>query len=395
MSQQRNILIIGSSIAGITAAEAARKQDPEALITVLSRDTHPPYYRLRICEVLDDRGIADQLDLHPPAWYRERRITLMLHTEVQKINPERHEVELSDGRPVPYTALIIASGSQSFVPPIPGVGRPGVHTLWTMEDALKIENTLHSTKNALVIGGGLLGLEAAYHIRKKGIPTTIVEKMPRLLANQLDENGSEVFSYRVKNLDVNVLTSADIVAIEGDLPDPAAPVTRAILADGTIVEADFVLVSIGVRALADLAHEAGIKTSRRIVTDEAMRTSDADIYAAGDVAEPLDYWFGLWSVSRAQGLAAGINAAGGDARFDRTVPPYLINTMETKVAVQGDKGLVAEPHYELDVLLDEESGNYRKLIYREGIFSGFILVGDTHEFVKLQKAIGDPRLSAG
>lgn len=394
MNQHRNILIIGSSIAGITAAEAARKQDPEAQITVVSRDTHPPYYRLRICEVLDDRSIADQLDLHPPVWYRERRITLMLHTEVLKINPERHVVELSDGRSMPYTVLIIATGSQSFVPLIPGISRPGIHTLWTLEDALQIENILHNTKSALVVGGGLLGLEAAYHIRKKGIPTTIVEKMPCLLANQLDEKGSQIFRLRVKNLDVNVLTSAEIVVFEGDLSDSASPVTRATLADGTVVEADFVLVSIGVHALADLAHEAGIKTSRRIVTDEAMRTSNADIYAAGDVAEPLDYWFGLWSVSKAQGQVAGVNAAGGDARFDRTVPPYLINTMETKVAVQGDKGLVAEPHYELDVLLDEKSGNYHKLIYRDGIFSGFILVGDTREFVKLQKAIGDPRLSA-
>ena len=115
----------------------------------------------------------------------------------------------------------------------------------------------------------------------------------------------------------------------------------------------------------------------------------ADIFAAGDAAEPLEYWFGLWSVSRGQGQVAGINAAGGAVTFDRTVPPYLISTMDTKVAVQGDKG-ASEPQYELDVLMDTNSGNYRKLVYREGVFRGFMLVGDTRDFVRLQKDLGKP-----
>jgi len=391
MDTQRKILIIGSSIAGVTAAESARKQDPDALITILSRDSHLPYYRLRICEVLDDPAIADQLALHPPEWYADRRIDLLLGKEVRRVDRPRSMVVCTDSQEIPYTSLIIATGSASFVPPIPGVGRPGVHTLWTMSDALEVEQSLRRARQVLVIGGGLLGLEAAYHVRKKGLMTFVAEKMPRLLANQLDEEGSSFFLTRVQNLDVKVVTSADIIAIEGTGPEPDAPAAAAVLADGSRLDADLILVCIGVRAQVSLAQEAGLKISRRIVTDESMRTSDESIFAAGDAAEPLDYWFGLWSVSKAQGLVAGTNAAGGNARFDRTVPPYLLNTMETKVAVLGDKGQLAEPSYELDVLLDEDSGNYRKLIYREGIFRGFILIGDIKEYVRLQKAIGDQK----
>ena len=118
-----------------------------------------------------------------------------------------------------------------------------------------------------------------------------------------------------------------------------------------------------------------------------MQTSSVGIYAAGDAAEPDHFWFGLWSVSREQGRVAGTNAAGGDAVFDRHIPPYLLNTMETKVAVLGEQGSLSEPQYELDVLMDTNSGNYRKLVYREGIFRGFMLIGDTHEFAKLSKDV--------
>ena len=155
-----------------------------------------------------------------------------------------------------------------------------------------------------------------------------------------------------------------------------------------MIKTDFILVSIGVHANTGLAEKAGIATGKRIRTDKTMQTSVAGIYAAGDAADPDDFWFGLWSVSRAQGLVAGTNAAGGDSLFDGTIPPYVINTMDTKVAVMGDKGTLSEPAYQVDVQMDVDRGNYRKLIYREGILCGFILVGDTHEFSKLQKEIG-------
>ncbi len=384
------IIIIGSSIAGVTAAEAARRQDPAADIRILTQDHFLPYYRLRICEVLDNPAISGQLALHPQKWYDEQRISLETDATVIAIEPAAKAIRLADGRAIAYRSLVIATGSQSFVPPINGIGRPGVKTLWSMQNALDISASLQKASRVIVIGGGLLGLEAAYHAKRHGLPTTVIEKAPRLLANQLDDDGSAVLADRVRQLDVEVVTSADIVEILGTTREPGSPVSGVKLADGRIFPADLVLASIGVRANIGLLDNSGITVQRRIMVDDHMRTSAPDIFAAGDVAELDGYWFGLWSVSRAQGLVAGANAAGGEAVFDKTIPPYIIRTMDTRVAVQGDKGLLSEPQYELDILLDKESGNYRKLIYRDGIFSGFMLVGDSADYARLQKQLGKP-----
>ena len=387
---QNPIIIIGSSIAGITAAEAAHRQDPAADILVLSQDRFPPYYRLRVCEVLDNPAIVDQLALHPPQWYADRQIRLELDTRVAAIYPAERQVGLADGRRLTYRSLVIASGSQSFIPPVTGIRRPGVHAIWTLQDALDTASDLTKATRAVVIGGGLLGLEAAWHARRRGLPTTVIEKAPRLLVNQLDEGGSAILTQRVRQQQVEVVTGADVTAVTGSTGEPDSPAAGVRLADGRFFPADLVLVSIGVRANINFLEGSGIAVQRRICADERMQTSQPDIYAAGDAAELDGYWFGLWSVSRAQGQVAGLNAAGGNARFDKAIPPYLINTMDTRVAVQGDKGIADQPEYELDVLMDPDSGNYRKLVYRDGIFSGFMLVGGNFDFNQLQKKIGQP-----
>jgi len=239
-----------------------------------------------------------------------------------------------------------------------------------------------------VIGGGLLGLEAAYYARQAGCAVDIIEKNSRLLGNQLDDAGSQVFLNRVRNLDIQVHLSAEIKQIHGQSEENTSPVKHVHLTDGRSLEADMVLVCIGVRANIGFLDYSNLAVQRRISVDDKMETSMTGIYAAGDAAEPDGYWFGLWSVAKAQGLVAGTNAAGGDLSFEKVIPPYVINTMGTKIVAQGDKGIMGEAHYDLDTLLDEENGTYRKLIYRDGIFSGFILIGDTSEFTKLQKSLG-------
>lgn len=382
------IVIIGSSIAGVSAAEGARKQDPDAEIIILSTDTYMPYYRLRICEILNDPDLAKKLYLHPDSWYHDRRIEIRLNQTVIAIDSVRRLLLLANGQSETYTRLVIASGSQNFVPAIQGVNRPGVHALWTMTDALTVAAELGQSQNVLVIGGGLLGLEAAYFARKAGRSVTIIERNNRLLANQLDEAGSAVFLSRVEALGVDVKTSAEVVTIEGQTAAFDSRVQRAIMSDGRVIVCDLVLLCIGVRARIGFLDGSGISVQRRVSANAKMETTMEGVYTAGDAAEPDGYWFGLWSVSKAQGLVAGTNAAGGDLTFDKVVPPYVINTMETKIVVQGDKGVMSEAHYDLDALLDEENCTYRKLIYRDGIFSGFILIGDTSDFVKLQKSIG-------
>lgn len=381
------IIIIGGSIAGVSAAEAARLQDPDADILILSSDTYAPYYRLRICEIFNDPEAVVKLQLHPQSWYEERKIRLETGVEVLEVMPDSKQLRLSDGRTLSFRSLVIASGSQSFKPTVAGIDRPGVFTLWTMQDALNIAAALPNAKQVIVIGGGLLGLETAFQVRRRGLAVRIIEKMQRLLVNQLDSDGSTVLTKRVQTLGVEVITDADITELIGSVTDPKAPVSGVRLADGREFTADLVLVSIGVRSNVDFLKDSGLVIPRRILTDARLQTNIPGIFAAGDAAEPNNYWFGLWSVSRAEGLAAGANAAGGQSDFVGVVPPYVLNTMNTKVAVQGDQGKPDQPAYTYQITLDPDTTNYRKLVYKDGKLCGYMLVGDSADFASLQKQL--------
>ena len=387
----QKIVIIGSSIAGISAAEAARQQDPEARIILFSAEADLPYYRLRLCEILDNPAAESDLTIEPLAWYEKNRFELRLNQKVTAIDRVSKTVQLASGDSETYDRLVIASGSMSMVPPIDGVGRPGVMTLWTIADARAIAALLSPKTRVVVLGGGLLGLLAAHHIRRTGATTTILEKADRLIANQLDEAGSATFKGHVDRLGIRVEFGADTEAITGTDSSPDSPVTGVRLKDGRFIDADLVLVSVGVRANIAFAQAAGLTVTRRIATNAGMQTSDPDIFAAGDAAEPDQYWFGLWPVSMDQGWVAGINAAGGATVYSKYVPPYFVQAMDTQVAVQGDRGGPGEFEPEIDLDNDIPGGNYRKLIYRNNILTGLMLVGDTREFTSLQKKLGKPR----
>ncbi|MBP1757655.1 MAG: nasD, partial [Firmicutes bacterium] len=319
------------------------------------------------------------------------RFELRLNEKVVAIDRPAKLVQLASGATESYDRLVIACGSTTLVPPIDGVKRPGVMTLWTMAEARGIAALLNPQVRVVVIGGGLLGLLAAHHIRRTGAQTTILERADRLIANQLDEAGSAVFKSHVDRLGIQVVLTADTQAIFGTDESPDSPAAGVRLSDGRIFEADLVLVSIGVRANIAFAEAAGLAITRRIVTNDAMQTNDPDIFAAGDAAEPDQYWFGLWSVAMDQGWVAGINAAGGNTVFAKTVPPYFVQAMDTQVVVQGDRGGPGEVEPTIELDHDIHGGKYRKLIYRNNILTGFMLVGDTSEFVELRRKLGQPR----
>lgn len=381
------IIIIGGSIAGVSAAEAARRQDPDVDILILSSDPFMPYYRLRICEIFCDPESAAKLELHPRAWYDERKIRLETGVEVLEVMPAAKQLRLSDGRILSFRSLVIASGSLSFKPQAAGIDRPNVFTLWSMQDALDIAAALRKAKQVIVIGGGLLGLETAFQARRFGLPVRIIEKMQRLLVNQLDNDGSSALTKRVQALGVEVVTDADITEIIGSSDDAKSPVSGVRLSDGREFAADLVLVSIGVRSNVDFLKNSGLVIPRRIATDARLQTNLPGIYAAGDVAEPDSYWFGLWTVARAEGLSAGTNATGGQSDFVGVVPPYILNTMNTQVAVQGDQGKPDQPEYTYEIALDSAANNYRKLVYKDNKLCGYMLVGDKTDFASLQKQL--------
>lgn len=388
--KQQHLVIIGSGIAGVAAAEAARKESEDLKISLVSSDQYLPYYRLRLAEVLAKPEQADKLFLHNSDWYTERRINLLLDSSVTSLDPQAKTLTLQDGQTMSYDKLVMAAGSKSRLPRVKGQDRPGAFTLWTLADAKKISDAIdqEGIKSCVVIGGGLLGLEAGWQLHQRGLKVTILERGEHLMLNQLNQEASELLEDYIASLGIDLLTNADTASIDGEGED--GPVTGLTLTDGRSVACDAVLISIGVMANTEIAQEAGLDIGRRIKVDREMKTSAPDIYAAGDVCEVDEdgYWFGLWSISMAQGKVAGTNAAGGFTTFDKVIPPYVVNTMGTRIVSQG-KGIKDDnSDCRREVSKDAEGHNYKYLAYKDDALTGFILIGKpASEMVSLQKEL--------
>lgn len=382
------IIIVGGGIAGVAAAEAARKQNADCAITILSAELHLPYHRVRVADLLRDEQLAERLTLHPESWYEERRIDILLNVSVTDIRIQSKEIVLSSGQTMPYDKLILAAGSRSYIPPVKGSEHPAVHSLWTMHDALELGQQLNGDKRAVVIGGGLLGLETAWQLRNRGCKVTVVEFLPRLLAKQLTEEASRIFLERVESRDIEIMTSASAVSIDAD-PENPSQIRGVTLQDGRFLAADLVVISAGVRANTELAEQAGLEIGIRIKVNDRMETSGTDIYAAGDATELQDgSWHGLWMVAQQEGHTAGMNAAGGSSTLILKTSPYMLNSIDTRLI---SAGLVQGP--ELEHMIIEEETDLEKLTYKYKVFDsehhlkGFILLGDVAEQGRLLQQI--------
>ncbi len=382
MSEQ-TILIIGSSAAGLAAAEAARKQDAKVPITMLSEEPYLPYHRPRLSQVIIDPDSKKNITLRNEEWFGERNIDIKLGVSVKRVDSKTQTVELEDGSVFPYGKLILATGSRSFMPPMKGNDLKGVFTIWTLDDALAVSDWLENAKKGVVIGGGLLGLEAAYAMNKRGLETTVLERSDRLLKRQLDEKSSAMFLSQTERLGVRVLTNASTEEI---IADESGKVSRIRLEDGREVECDVVIVSTGVRARVEVMENEPISIDRRFVVNNRLETDIPNVYAAGDCAVMDGIWFGLWPVSVKEGKAAGTNAAGGDEICVIPTPPYLVNTMETRVASAGiidpeDESIISQ------IQVDEAQLNYDRRNFKEGALVGYVLLGNTTPFSMLSREL--------
>ena len=377
-------LIIGSGVAGNAAAENIRKYDPEGKIVILSRENRPFYYVPGLPEYLAGEKPGDHLIIHPLGWYDQHRLDLRLNTRVTGIDPGRKMVSTEKGDNFLYDKLLLATGGRAFVPPIQGADSPGVFTLKTLDDADRIKQRAGAAKTAVLIGGGLLGLEAGNGLRKLGLEITVVEFFPRLLPRQMDVAGAAILQRQMEDMGFSFhlgATTEKIAAGPNGL--------QVYLKGGDKLEGDLVLISAGVRPDLTLAQALGLEVDKGVKVDDNMKTSREDIYAAGDLIEHRGRLYGIWPAALEQGRVAGAVMAGQAATYGGTLPSNVLKVVGIDLVAAGD--IDADGKLEAIVHKDEARKTYRKLVVRDNFLVGAILLGDIRGNAEIQLAIKNQR----
>ena len=377
------VVVVGNGIAGVTAADYVRRNHPECSIDLVANETHQLYNRMAITRLIYGRSAMQGLYLNPDTWCESRSITLWLNTRAQAIDPNAREVSLGTGEQLGYDRLIIATGSSSFVPSIPGWGTPGTFVLRSADDALEIRAfaQLQGARRAVVAGGGLLGLEAAYALHKLGLATTVLERSDRLLRRQLDERASGLLQRYIEGLGISVWTGSETaeVAHNGRL-------NEVTLKDSRGAPADILILAAGIAPNSELAQEAGLECNRGVVVDDHMRTSDERIFAAGDVAEFDGQVLGLWPAAVEQARTAAEAAVlDGTSPYQGTVPVTVLKVVGVELTSIGR----FEPGERDEMLVqeDESSLRYGKLVISDGKIVGAILLGYSREVATVTSAV--------
>lgn len=372
------IVILGGGPAAVSAIEGIRQQNRDQPVILVSAEKYYPYYRLRLSFLLGQEFEVEKFYLKPPSWYTELGVEVRLGVAATAIRPEQQLVELADGSQLHYSALIIATGSRAFLPPVEGNDLPGVFTLRQVEDALKINEYARPGARAVIIGGGPLGLEAAWTLSQRGVEVTVLEHNPRLLPRQVDEGASGYLHRAAAAAGIRLELAAGAQAIKG-----TERVEALLLADGRELPADLILFSTGVRPNLELASAAGINCQRGIVVDEYMWTSIPGILACGDVAEYRGQVWGLWPVAQAQGKVAGSNAAGAEVKYEDVPPPAVLRVMGTSVFSIGNWAAADT----IRRVQEDGKSFYCKLCFNDRRLTAAIVIGDEALARQLKRAV--------
>jgi NAD(P)H-nitrite reductase large subunit len=375
-----NYLIIGNGVAGTTAAENIRKLDKAGKITVVTEESTPFYYRMRLPEFLSGDLTEEKLSAKKDQWYKDQGIDLKLNTRIQGANPEKRVVMTQSNQEIPYDRLLVATGSRSFIPPIKGADRKGVFALRTIQDARDIVAWAKKIQRVVLIGGGLLGLEAGNALRKAGKNLGVVEFFPRLLPRQLDVAGGGRLQTIMEGMGFYFRLGAKTQEIKGE-----DRVNGVLLEGGEVLPAEMVIISAGVRPALELAKALNLDHDKGVKVNEEMKTNQPGIYAAGDVAEFKGIPYGIWTAATEQGQIAGINMAGGDALYKGTVMANTLKVVGIDLASAGN--IDVENKLESRVVTDQKV--YKKIVLDNDQIAGCIMLGDTKGFTKITKMMSE------
>ncbi|KPK26133.1 MAG: pyridine nucleotide-disulfide oxidoreductase [Desulfobacterales bacterium SG8_35_2] len=374
----KKYLILGNGVAGTTAAENIRQNDGTGEITIVTDEDIPFYYRIRLPDYLGGMVAESELVAKKEAWYDEKKISLQLSSRVSAADSGRKHVITADGLTYAYDSLLLANGSHPFVPPIKGSNIKGVFALHTIRDVRQISQAAEKIRNVVLIGGGLLGLETANALHKLEKNVTVVEFFPRLLPRQLDNEGAARLQHFFESKGFSFRLGTTTKEITGD-----DSVEQVILEHGEILPAQMVIISAGVRPNLELAKMLGLKTDKGVIVDQFMRTSQPDIYAAGDVIEFEDRTYGIWPAAMEQGKIAGINISGGKTAYNGTTLSNILKVAGIDLASAGE--IDEEKKFESKIVASDDT--YKKVVINNGKVIGCIMLGDRKHFNRISKAI--------
>ena len=376
MSVQPHLVVIGNGMAGCRAVEEILAREPGRYrITIFGAEPRVNYNRIMLSPVLSGEKSFEDIIINDAAWYADNAIELVSGDPVIAIDPSEKAVRSRSGQTVSYDKLLIATGSDPFIIPVPGKDLPGVVTFRDLDDVDKMLAAAEAGKSAgggdaVVIGGGLLGLEAAHGLSLRGMKVTVIHLMPTLMERQLDEAAAWLLKAELERRGQTILTQADTAEIYGD-----GKVEGVRLKDGREIPASIVVMAVGIRPATGLARDAGLDVGRGILVDDHMVTSDPDILSVGECVEHNGMVYGLvaplWEMCRslADGLAANPNPYGGSV----TSTKLKVSGIDVFSAGDFSGGEGCEDI----VLRDATRGVYKRVIVKEDKVVGAVLYGDT------------------
>ena len=372
---QAKYLIVGNSAGGIGAVEAIREIDRTGSIAIVSDESYPVYSRPLISKYLARERTLEGMLFRAPDFNRRNSVTTLLGATVARVSPGDHTAELANGRRITWEKLLLATGGAPIVPHIAGTDKRGVFTFNTLDDARAIDEYLENVEEAVVVGGGLIGISVTEALVKRGVRVSVVEKESRVLNTILDERASLIAEDALCRAGVTILNGCTVADVLG-----RNAVSGVVLDSTDMLPCGMVVVAVGVSPRLDLVEGTGIKVNRGILADRTMGTSCPDVYACGDVVEAHDVVYGThrvaptWPNAYIGGMTAGRTMAGVETQYPGSTPMNSLNYFGLDITAAG---LTVPPQGNgYQVLSRHSDGQYRSVVLKDDCVVGMICIGD-------------------
>lgn len=384
--EKMKLVLIGNGLAGMRCLEDLLDMAPDRYeVTVIGEEPWGNYNRIMLSPVLSGEKTIEDIMLHPPLWYVEQGIRFLGNDPAVYIDRTGKRVLTQSGHAVDYDRIILATGSRPFIPPVPGNDFKGVLSFRDIYDVNQMIEYSKYHKHAVVIGGGLLGLEAAWGLKRRGMQVTVLHLAHRLMNRQLDERAGQLLRASIEAKGIDVITGAVTEEIRGE----DGKVTGVLLQDGKVLNADLVVFAVGIRPNMALAEKSGLRCHRGVIVNDTMQTWDPAIYAVGECIEHRGETFGLVEPLWGQAFICATHLAEhGSLTFKSRPVPTQLKVSGVDVFSAGDFD-PQDSDYEDIILNDEKRSIYKRIIVRKDKVIGAVLFGDTEDGAWYAELISD------